>query len=87
MSLYITRPRRDEVRIGRGLPSGDLLVVSPYWYNIKHGTDKQNETKPKVGNSSRSHVNLKLLCEYCKMEKESNTNLTNCIHVENTISS
>ena len=23
MSLYVTRPRRDEVRIGRGLPSDD----------------------------------------------------------------
>ena len=23
MALYVTRPRRDEVRIGRGLPSGD----------------------------------------------------------------
>ena len=22
MALYVTRPRRDEVRIGRGLPSG-----------------------------------------------------------------
>ena len=25
MPLYITRPRRDEVRIGRGLPSDNVL--------------------------------------------------------------
>ena len=25
MALYVTRPRRDEVRIGRGLPSGGEL--------------------------------------------------------------
>ena len=24
MALYVTRPRRDEERIGRGLPSADL---------------------------------------------------------------
>ena len=32
MALYVTRPRRDEVRIGRGLPSGSLLseaAISP----------------------------------------------------------
>ena len=26
MSLYFTRPRRDEVRIGRGLPSGKMVL-------------------------------------------------------------
>ena len=25
MALYVTRPRRDEVRIGRGLPSGEMI--------------------------------------------------------------
>ena len=25
MALYVTRPRRDEERIGRGLPSGYLI--------------------------------------------------------------
>ena len=28
MALYATRPRRDEVRIGRGLPSGVIVVIA-----------------------------------------------------------
>ena len=27
MALYVTRPRRDEVRIGRGLPSASKHVL------------------------------------------------------------
>ena len=29
MALYVTRPRRDEVRIGRGLPSGTVGTELP----------------------------------------------------------
>ena len=29
MALYVTRPRRDEVRIGRGLPSALASLPSP----------------------------------------------------------
>ena len=29
MALYVTRPRRDEVRIGRGLPSGTVSTKLP----------------------------------------------------------
>ena len=29
MALYVTRPRRDEERIGRGLPSGAALWCEP----------------------------------------------------------
>ena len=28
MALYVRRPRRDEVRIGRGLPSGSKVASS-----------------------------------------------------------
>ena len=28
MALYVTRPRRDEVRIGRGLPSVTIYILA-----------------------------------------------------------
>ena len=34
MALYVTRPRRDEVRIGRGLPSGPL---APWLKSVEPG--------------------------------------------------
>ena len=40
MALYVTRPRRDEVRIGRGLPSGTSLDVG---HGIGRGLPNDNE--------------------------------------------
>ena len=45
MALYVTRPRRDEVRIGRGLPSdteGDKPKVK---FFVKRQYGKLNKSK------------------------------------------
>ena len=34
MALYVTRPRRDEVRIGRGLPSGPGPSFEETWISF-----------------------------------------------------
>ena len=35
MALYVTRPRRDEERIGRGLPSGATINVFTRHLNME----------------------------------------------------
>ena len=46
MALYVTRPRRDEERIGRGLPSENIyVIIKALALNFPKVTNKVNVFK------------------------------------------
>ena len=50
MAIYVTRPRRDEVRIGRGLPSADVV------YGICRGLPSGQEVQCTILAALNAHL-------------------------------
>ena len=56
MALYVTRPRRDEERIGRGLPSENIyVIIKALALNFPKVTNIVNVLKKLVGLQGQAH--------------------------------
>ena len=62
MALYVTRPRRDEERIGRGLPSDDLCKHNATYCRYRYiSTQRYFGTSLVIENQRALHFQENLL--------------------------